>query len=266
MMQTRKPLLWGGVFLLLIVFGFYLTNRTTKKSTTGSEELASSQAQQDSGSPAKSKSKTLPQKKSEVAKSSGFEDLLTDESGPGKWEVKREDGIARVAFGGVVRNRAMKREDVDRFVDEFLEHAGIEHKQRQLSKQNTIQGTEENVLSYDQTIDRVPVYGAFVKVFVRKPDFGITYVINDFVNFSESRSQRSLGERDVEDRVVAALRGKNIKAMDCSREVYFVKEEIAYLSRVCQVDIDRPLRDIREVVVELGGGEVLKNTSLVIAN
>lgn len=265
MSLERRPLLWGGVFIGLVFLGIFLKNQLNENNKAGSEDLASALSEEAS-SQKKDISNKSTQEHDSKSQPSSLEELLTEKGSSEKWTLKKEGDVVRVAYGGVVRNRALKRDDVDQFIEEFLDKAGVEHKQRVLSREHTVLGTEENILSYDQAIDKTPIYGAHLKVFVRKPDFGITYVINEFTNFVETRSQRNLADQEVEERVVSVLTGKAIKTLDCAREVYFVKDETAYLSRVCKVDVARPLRDVREIVVDLGAGEILKNVSLVIAN
>lgn len=258
----------GGVFVILLLMGFILKYQSNKKYQSGSASFALTAAD-DSGvnKMKKQDGSSLAQVSTQKNEKEKMDDFLRDpEDQKNVWNLNREDGIVRVAYGGVVRNKALKKEDVDHFIEGFLESAGIEHRDRAFSKQNTVQGIDENIISYDQVINDTPIYGSHIKVFVRKPDYGITYVINEFANFAEVRSLKSLLERDVEEKVVSHFKGKNIKTMDCSKEVYFIKEEIAYVSRVCKIDIDRPLRDSRELVVELGAGEILKDVSTVIAN
>lgn len=267
-MKNNKSVLLGGAFAILLVFGLFLTYQLNKKNEPGSTSLALTAAE---NSETRQNEKSRPNSLAQITKQRNekerMDDFLKDpEAKNTTWQLTREDGVVRVAFGGVVRNKALKKEDVDQFIEGFLENAGIENRERAFSKENTVQGTDENILSYDQVINDLPIYGSHIKVFVRKPDYGITYVINEFVNFNEVRSLKSLLERDVEDKVVAHFKGKSIKMIDCSKEVYFVKDEVSYVSRVCKVEIERPLRDFREVVVELGEGEILKNISTVIAN
>lgn len=267
-MKHNKSVFLGAFFAILFAIGLSWIYQLKKKNDPGSTSLAltaaeNSEVQKNS----KSRENSLVQIKKHKNETERMDDFLKDpEDKRAAWKLNREDGVVRVAYGGVVRNKALKKEDVDHFIEGFLENAGIEHRARVFSKENTVHGVDENILSYDQVIDDLPIYGSHIKVFVRKPDYGITYVINEFANFNEVRSLKSLLERDVEDKVISHFKGKSIKMIDCSKEVYFIKDDVAYVSRVCQVEIDRPLRDFRELVVELGEGEILKNISTLIAN
>ncbi len=179
------------------------------------------------------------------------------------WILKKEGPIIRVVYGGIITKQTQTDSEVDSFLDRFLEEANIEHKDRSVLK--ITDGVDEKIIYSQQKIDEIPIYGTQLKLFIKKPENGVVYIINEFQNFSQVYSNKLLSADELNEIIFNHYNSEKLEINDC-HEVYFIKNDIALLSQVCQIEITEPLILLRKIILDAGTGEILKEESNSISN
>jgi hypothetical protein len=181
------------------------------------------------------------------------------------WKLKKQDNIIRTAFGGVVLGRAQNLAEVSAFLEDFLSFAGVQSQENEMSNKTDLHGNLEEIVYFDQKHLGKEVYNSYAKVFVRKQDRGITYVINEFQNITFTDGEVRFSQDQLHE-LIRQKYNATYKASHCPREVYFVLQGQALLSAVCYLTEQDSPEDHREIVLSLKDGQILRDISKVIYN
>jgi Zn-dependent metalloprotease len=187
-------------------------------------------------------------------------DLFIEDS---NWKFQVEEDGTLVKARGYFRPIKENSDSViNHFVGQFLSLEGFDSQGFENQKANKNKGPLEDVTYYKQTIEGVEVFDSLIKVFSTDKLKAIHEFHQNFKRFQSIQSQQNLSIQDAEKVVRDHFPKKTLNYLNCSKPIYWVESLVAYLSWICDVSIERPLSDMRVVILSQEDGVIFFDQSV----
>ncbi len=182
-----------------------------------------------------------------------------------KFLLDEKQNVIRVR-GGIISLDPLNDNSIDQYLSSFLSIQGFESQGFKQDTSLKSNGPLEDVTYYKQTIDDVPVLNSILRVFSSAKGGGIHEIYNGFAGYKRAVKSENLSLQEVLAIARASYAQSVVESINCDYTVYFIVSEVAHLSRLCQVKINKPQFDHREMVIALEDGNILSDKSVLIAN